>query len=288
MTELHKQKKVVGSGSRMKAQHSVPTPCNRISKSAREIIPIVEGEEKSALLKTGSGKNAANYNMFEENKEVGICSDVVQNKNNNDDAFKDQSKHDPCLQTASKSKIPKRSTPGYDVPVTARETSPERLAMEAQKQTCTKESSKSEVKVDKKHTKEKKEDISAVGKRKDSVKRTPPVAKHCKHPVKKVPDQENSKASLASNNSNIPCLTGKNSNITTLKETNRPKTSPKTQDQQKSPKNEASVQVPQSPKTGKLLITLKWALLLRSRKCHFFGRQNSVCGLKYKGFNELN
>lgn len=268
ITEQHKGKAVVGSGSRVKAQHRIPSPSYPTSTSAPEIFPAVEGEEKSALLQTGSGgENAENYKVSEEDKGVGICSAEAQNQKSIDDAFKDQSKQDPCLQTAPKSKIPKRWTPACDVPVTARETPPESFTTEAQKQTCSKESSKSEVKVDKKHRKEKTEDVSAVGKRQDSVKRTPPADKPRKHPIKKVPDQEDSKASLASSNSNIPCLTGKNSNITTLKETNRPKTSPTTEGQQKSPTKETSVQVPNRPKTGKLMITL----LFQSRKSHCFG-----------------
>lgn len=265
--ELHKGKKVVGSGSRLKAQHSMATPSNRTSTPAPEMIPTVEGEEKSALVKTGSGgTNAADCNVSEENKGVGLCSRVVQKKTSSDGACRDQNKPDPCLQTASKSKIPKRSTPGYNAPPAARETSPERFTIQAQKQTCSKESSQSKVKVDKKHTKEKKEDIGAAGKRQESAKRTPPPAKPRQQ--QKGPDQGDSKAS---NDSNTPCLTGKNSNTTTLKDTTRPKSSPTTQGQQKSPTKETAGQVPHSPKTGKQLITLKWTPLLESRESHCFG-----------------
>lgn len=284
IAEVHRQKNLVGGGSRVKAQRSKSTPSNPISKSAPERRPTVESAEKNVLLQTGSNAQ----------KATTTANLSQQNKHSNDDVFKDQSKHDPCLQRASKSKLPKRSTSGDDGAVTARETflTDERVACRAQKQTSTKESSKSEAKVsqplskdrvpvkiadkvDKKQIKEKKDDIksdiSGAGKQQEpSGKTARPADKYPKNKDNKVSDHEESKASLVSNSPNTPCGTGKNSDITIINETDRPKPS-QSQDseQQERPKIETSLQVPKSPKTGKVMFALKWPLWLKRKKMSF-------------------
>lgn len=277
IAEVHRHKKM--SGSSMKAQERKSTLSKPISKSAPERKPTVEGVEKSAFLETGhNGQNAT--------MTVKLS---WQNKHSNEDALKDQSKHDPCLQKAPKSKLPKRLTSGDDVAVTARETflTDERVACKAQaQQPSTKESSKSETKgrqplskgrapikipdkVDKKYIKEKKDDlisnISSAGKQRETnVKTAQPVDKHPKNKDIKVSDHEESKGSLASKCPNTQCRTEKTSEITTINETDGPKiTQSQDSEQQRSPKIETSLQVPKSPKTGKLMFVLKWPLWLK-------------------------
>lgn len=277
IAEVHRQKKLAMGGSSMKAQRSKSTPSKPISKSSPERKPTVESVEKSALLETGrNGQNAT------------MTVKLSQNKHSNDDAFKDQSKHDSCFQKASKSKLPKRSTSGDDVVVTARENvlTDERVACKAQKQTSTKESSKSEAKgrqplskdrapikipdkVDKKYIKGKKDNfisnISGTGKQQETcVKTAQSVEKYPKNKDIKVSDHEESKASLASKNPNTPCRAEKTSDITTINETDGPKTTQRQDsEQRKIPKIETSLQVPKSPKTGKLMFALKWPLWLK-------------------------
>lgn len=283
IAEVHRQKKMVEVGSRVKVQRSKSTPSNTISKSASERRATVESVEKSALLETRrNGQNATTT--------VNLSQ---QNKHSSENAFKKQSKHDPSLQRASKSKLPKRSTSVDDVAVTARETflTDKRVECKAQKQSTAKESSKSEAKVcqplskdrapikiadkvDKKHMKEKKDDISDIsgaGKQQEAiVKIAQPVDKYPKNKARNVSDHDEPKASLASNSPNTPCGTGKNCDITTINETGGTKTT-QSQDseQQESPKIETSLQVPKSPKTGKLMFARKWLLWLKMNEVSF-------------------
>lgn len=271
IAELRRHKIAVAGGSGAKGQLSKATLSNQISNSAAERSPVVEGEAKRALIKTASGaeNEAHSSQVFKENK-VGIRSDVARSKRSDDDALRDQSKRDPCLQTASKSKIPKKSPSGDKVALTD---ASGRVAIRAQIQTCTTESSKSEDKVDKEHMTEKKQDLSdigGVGKQQNSVKTAQPPEKNSKYTVNNGRDSEDAKASLASKSANTPCLTGKNCDITTINETNRPKISKANQvsqqQQQQSPKKETSAQGPTHAKTGKLLFTLKWARLLNVKE----------------------
>lgn len=277
IAKLHGHEIVVGGDSRVKGQLSKVTLSNRISNPAVERSPVVEGEAKCALIKTASdAKNEANSRQVLKMNKVGIDSDVSQSKHSNDDAFKDQGKHGPCLQTVSKSKIPKRLIPGDDVAVTACDTSltdaSGRVAMKAQKQTCTKESSKTENKVDKKHMTERKEDLSdigGVGKQEDSIKTAQSMEKHSKYPLNSARDREDGRASLALKSANISCLTGKNCDITTINETNRPSKTSKINlesEQQQSPKKETLAQGPKHSKTGKLLATLNWEQMLNMKE----------------------
>lgn len=284
IAEAHRPKKMVGTGSRVKAQSSKSTASSPISKSAPERRPTMESIEKSGRLETGS--NAQNATM--------TANLSPQNKHSDDDALKDQSKHEPCFQRASKSKLPKRTTSGDDAAVTAPETvlTDERAQCKARKQASTKESSKSEAKgsqplskerapikiaekVDKKHMKKKKDDFistSGAGKEQEpSVKTAQPVDKYPKSKDNKVRDQEESKASSskALNSLNTPCRTGKNCDITTINETDGPKTPKKDSEPQESPKIETSLQVPKSPKTGKLMYALKWSLWLKMNEMSF-------------------
>lgn len=278
IAEVHRPKKIVGAGSRVKAQSSKSTPSSSISKSAPERRPTVESVEKSGHLETGSSA-----------QNVTMTANVSPQKKHSDyDAFKDQSNHVPCLQKASKSKLPKRTTTGGDVMLTAPETvlTNERVECKARKQAGTKESSKSEAKgsqplskdrapikiaekVDKKHRKEKNEDYisntSGAGKEQESgVKTAQPVDKYPKD--NKVRDHEESKVSLASNSPSR----GKNCDITTTTETDGPKT-PQSQDSepQERPKIEPSLQVPKGPKTGKLMFALKWPMWLKVNEMSF-------------------
>ncbi|TNM95962.1 hypothetical protein fugu_017045 [Takifugu bimaculatus] len=256
----HGHKIVVGGDSRVKGQLSKVTLSNQISTSAVERSPVVEGEAKCALIKIANdAKNEANSSQVFKMNKIGIGNDVSQSKHSNDDAFKDQGKCDPCLQTVSKSKIPKRLIPGDDVAVTVCDTSltdaSGRVAIKAQKQTCTKESSKTENKVDKKHMTGKKEDLSdigGVGKQGDSIKTAQSVEKQSKYPVNNACDREDVRASLALKSANIPCLTGKNCDITTINETKRPAKTSKINlesELQQSPKKQTLAQGPKHSKT---------------------------------------
>lgn len=268
-TESHGHKIVVGGESRVKSQLSKVTLSNQISNSAVERSSVVEGEAKCALIKTANdATNEANSSQVFKMNKVAIGNDISQSKHSNDDAFKDQGKRDHCLQTVSKSKIPKRLIPGDNVAVTACDTSltdaSGRVAINAHKQTCTKESSKTENKVDKKHMTEKKEDLSdigGVGKQEDSIETAQSVEKQSKYPLNNARDCEDGRAFLALKSANIPCLMEKNCDITTTNKTNRPgktsKINPESE-QQQSPKKETLVQGPKHSKTGKLLATLKW------------------------------
>lgn len=275
IAESRGHKIVVGSDSKVKGQLSKVTLSNKISNSAVESGPVMEDEAKCALIKTASdAKDEANSSQSFKMDKVGIGSDVSRSKHSNDDALKDQGKRGPCLQTVSKSKIPKKLSPGDNVAVKVCDTSltdaSGRVAIK--KQTCTKESSKTENKVDKKQMTEKKEDLSdigSVGKQKDSIKTVQPVEKHSKYPVNNACDHEDGRASSASKSANIPCLMGKNCDITTTNETNRPaKTSKISSDSEKqqSTKKETSAQGPKHSKTGKLLATLKWERLFNMKE----------------------
>lgn len=284
IAEMHRQKNMVGGGSRVKAQRSKSTPSNPISKSAPERRPTVGSIEKSAPLETNAS-NAQNATMTAHLSQ--------QNKHSNDDdAFKNQSKNDSCLQRAAKSKLPKRLTSGDDVAVPETFLTDERVTSKAQKQINTKESSKSEArvnqplskdrapikiaeKVDKKHVKEKKDDfisgIRCAGKQQEpNVKTEQPVDKYPKNKDSKVSDHEESKASLASNSPYAPHRTGKNCDISTKNERDRPKSIQRQDsEQQESPKTETSLHVSKSPKTGKLIFALKRPLWLKMNEMGF-------------------
>lgn len=262
--EVHKQKKTVAGGSRLKIQRSQSTPSNQITKSAPERRPTVESIAQNAATTT------ANLSQ--------------QNKRSDDGAFKDQRKHDPWHLRESKSKLPKRSASGDDAAVAARETfqTDERVECKAQKHKSAKASSKSEAKVsqplskhrapvkiadkvDKKHMEEKQDslsDTSAAGTQQEpSAKTAQPVEKYPKNKDNQASDLEASKDALASSSPNTPCRTGKSCDITTVHEKDGPKTTPSPDSEpHESPKIETSLQVPKSPKTGKLMFALKWTL----------------------------
>lgn len=293
IAEVHGPKKLVEGGSRVKAQRSKSTPSYSVSKSALERRPTVESIKsiKSALLETES--NAQNATTTANLSQ--------QNKHSNNDGLKDQRKHDPCLQRISKSKLPKRSTSGDDVVLTARDTvlTDERVACKAQKQSSTKESSKTEAKVrhplskdrapikiadkvDKKHLKEKKDDfisdISGAEKQPESsVKTAQPVDKYPPNKDNKVTEHGESKVSLSSNSPNISCRTGKNFNITAINKTDGTKATQSQDSEQESPKIKTTLpEVLKSPKTGKLMFALQWPLRLKMNEMSFFVGKNQL------------